>query len=96
MAHPLYNVTTFEVVGPYTLRVMFDDGAQQVINFEPVLHGEMLGPLRELRVFEQVCLDPETSTLTWPNGADFDPWMLHEWPGLAEALAACAQSWTVL
>lgn len=28
MSHPLYRVTGFEIVAPYTLRVRFDDGAE--------------------------------------------------------------------
>src|SRR5579863_2157903 len=31
-----------------TLRVGFDDGTEQVIDFQPVLAGELFGPLRDL------------------------------------------------
>jgi hypothetical protein len=31
--------------------------------------------------------------LVWPNGADFDPATLHDWPQYAEALIARAQEW---
>jgi hypothetical protein len=58
-----------------------------VIDFEPVLHGEMYAPLRDLKLFDQVRLDPEIRTLVWPNGADFDPYVLHEWPRVVEQLA---------
>jgi len=68
MSHPLYDVTDFTIVGPYTLRVVFDDGVEQTINLEPVLHGEMLGLLRNLQVFNQVHLDKEVRMLVWPNG----------------------------
>src|SRR5437868_275937 len=44
---PDYRVESFEVVAPYTLRVGFDDGTEQVINFRPVLAGELYGPLRD-------------------------------------------------
>lgn len=87
MSHPLYDVTAFEPVKLYTLRVHFNDGTQHVIDFEPVLHGEMYAPLRDVSLFNQVRLDPEIRTLVWPNGADFDPYVLHEWPRVAEQLA---------
>jgi hypothetical protein len=34
--------------------------------------------------------------LVWPNGADFDPAMLHDWPKLEEALIARAQKWELI
>ena len=54
MAHPIYRVVNFEIVGSYTLRVEFDDGVAQTIDFRPVLAGEMYGPLRDERLFNQV------------------------------------------
>ena len=93
MSHPIYRVESFEVVAPYTLRVRFDDGAEQVINFRPVLAGELYGPLRELSLFEQVRVDTEVRTLVWPNGADFDPATLHDWPEHADALKSRAEGW---
>ena len=44
----------------------------QIVNFQPVLKGEVYGPLRDTAVFDQVSIDPEAHTLVWP-GADFDP-----------------------
>lgn len=93
--HPLYDVTDFEIVATYTLRVNFDDGTVQIIDFEPVLHGELYGPLRDLQLFNQVRLDPEVATLVWPNGADFDPYMLHEWSRLVDHLIKQRQAWTL-
>jgi hypothetical protein len=29
----------------------------------------------------------------WPNGADFDPATLHDWPEVCDELAARAQAW---
>jgi hypothetical protein len=93
MRHPIYRVESFEVVGPYTLRVGFDDGTEQVINFRSVLAGELYGPLRDLTLFNQVRIDEEVHTLIWPNGADFDPATLHDWREHADALKACAERW---
>ncbi len=73
--------------------VQFDDNSEQVINFEPMLAGELYGPLRELTLFNQVQVDPEVHTLVWPNGAGFDPATLHDWPQHIQALTAQAQRW---
>src|SRR5438309_8657347 len=80
MIHPIHRVSSFEIVAPYTLSVRFEDETEQIIDFQNMLAGELYGPLRELSVFNQVRLDPEVRTLVWPNGADFDPATLHDWP----------------
>jgi hypothetical protein len=92
-AHHIYRVEAFQVIGPYTLQVRFDDQIEQTIDFKPVLAGELFGPLRELSLFNQVQIDPDVRTLVWPNGADFDPETLHDWPRYAPALTARARRW---
>ena len=93
MEHGIYRVESFQIVSPYTLKVRFDDNTEQVIDFEPVLSGELFGPLRDLNLFNQVKIDKEVHTLVWPNGGDFDPATLHDWPELIDNLAARAQQW---
>jgi hypothetical protein len=56
----------------------------------------MYGPLRDLALFDQVVLDPEVHTLVWPNGADFDPATLHEWPRSEAAFDEMARTWDFL
>ena len=91
MKHLIYRVVGFSIVAPYTLEIRFDDKSSRCIDFSPILEGEMFGPLRNLAVFEQVQLDREVHTLVWPNGADFDPATLHDWPErAAEAKASRA------
>ena len=96
MLHPIYRVQSFEIVAPYTLRVQFDDQTEQVINFEPVLSGNLYRPLRDLSFFNQVRIDQEVHTLIWPNGADFDPATLHDWPGHVEAWKERARQWELV
>jgi hypothetical protein len=88
-----FNRFSSKAPTPYTLRVRFGDGVEQLIDFKPVLAGELFGPLRDSAVFNQVRIDPEVHTLVWPNGADFDPATLHDWPQYAPALAARARQW---
>jgi hypothetical protein len=93
MAHPIHQITSFHVVGPFTLKVAFSDGTEQRIDFLPVLHGALFGPLQDPAVFNQVVLDLEAGTLVWLNGADFDPATLHDWPLVADELAKRARTW---
>lgn len=91
--HKLYKVTTFKIVGPYTLHVTFDDGTAQTIDLEPVLYGQIYGPLRDLELFNQVRLDEEVFTLVWPNDADFDPETLRNWPEYKDFWIERAKQW---
>src|SRR5438105_3072811 len=93
MTHAIYRVTSIQAIAPYTLLVTFDDSTQQEINFEPILFGEIYGPLRDSAVFNQVKIDPEIDTIVWPNGADFDPATLHDWPTCGPILAERARLW---
>ena len=93
MHHPIYRVCSFRIVGDYVLSVTFDDGTEQIIDFRPVLSGKLLGPLRDLTLFNQVQIDPEVHTLVWPNGADFDPATLRDWPDHVDGLVALARKW---
>jgi len=93
MNHLICRVTGFRIVGPYTLDITFDDGSDRIIDFRPVLRGELFGPLQELDLFNRVIIDREVHTLVWPNGADFDPETLRDWPKYVAALTERAQSW---
>ena len=93
MKHLICQVRAVEVVGPYTLRVQFTDDTEQTINLKPILAGELYGPLLDPELFNRVSIDPEVKTLVWPNGADFDPATLHDWPTYQEYFAARAREW---
>ena len=93
MPHSIHRVQAVTHLRPYQLRVSFDDGTEQTIAFAPVLAGEIYGPLRDPALFSQVTIDPEIQTLVWPNGADFDPETLHDWPQHEAAFRQMAGRW---
>ena len=93
MPHLLCQVAHYAIISDYTIHIGFDDGSEQTIDFRPVLYGEVFGPLRDLALFNQVSLDPIVHTLTWPNGADFDPETLRNWPDYIEELSSRARRW---
>ena len=93
MNHAIHRVTGVRIVGEYTLEVAFADGTRQSIDFRPVIAGEMCGPLLDRSLFDRVRVDPEVHTIAWPNGADFDPATLHDWPIYEKALRERAKEW---
>ena len=93
MEHKIYRVVAFELVRPFTLLITFDDGLKQTIDFSPILAGEIYGPLQDEKFFNQVEIDPEVHTLVWPNGADFDPTTLHDWPEYLAEMKKMVERW---
>jgi hypothetical protein len=93
MSHQIYRIVTFDIIKPYTLRIKFDDDMERIINFRPVLEGSLFGPLQDETEFNQVEINPELHTLVWPDGADFDPETLHEWPKYEEEMQRMASQW---
>ena len=93
MDHIVYKIVDFDVIRPYMIHVKFDDGVESTVDLEGVLEGEVYSPLKDPRLFERVELDPEIHTLVWPNGADFDPETLHEWPKYAKSMRKMAKKW---
>lgn len=96
MNHLIFKVISFKIIAPYTLELTFNDGSNKKINFEKVLHGEVYSPLRELDFFNRVCIDSEISIIVWPNGADFDPAILHDWGKYEDELTERAKNWDVV
>ena len=93
MNHNLYKVTAVKVVSPFHLEISFDDGIKKTIDFTTILKGEMYGPLASEDYFNKVYLDPEVHTIAWPNGADFDPEILHNWEIYKDELIKRSEMW---
>ncbi len=96
MSHKIYRVVGFEIVADYTLMIKFDDDSTQTIDFRPVLKGAIFEQLQDIALFNQVEIDPEVHMLVWPNGANFDPETLHDWPKYAEQMKQMADEWARL
>ena len=93
MKHSIHKIRSFKKAGRYTLEISFDDRCKRIIDFEPILAGDLYGPLKNPKVFNRVRLDPEIHTLVWPNGADFDPAILHNWAKHLHAFSSAARRW---
>ena len=76
-----YEITAVEHLGGHRLRLTFADGVVGDVDLagrfdEP--RGPVLEPLRDVRYFAQVAVDPDLGTVAWPNGADLAPDVLRE------------------
>lgn len=75
-----YEITAVEHLGGYRLRLTFADGLVGDVDLADRLEarrGPMFEPLRDVKYFASVYVDPELGTVVWPNGADLAPEVLH-------------------
>lgn len=73
----MLRVTQVEPIDGRRLRVAFNDGVVREVDCSFLLHGTLGEPLREPDYFRQVRVDDESGTVTWPNGLDPAPEILH-------------------
>ncbi len=74
----ILRITEARVVGPQTLFLRFNDGADGDVDVAPLLKGPVFEPLRDSAFFERAELDLVCGTVAWPNGADFAPEALRQ------------------
>jgi len=94
MIHPIYRAISCRSLPPYKLELLFNDGESRIVDLAPVLAGSLYGPLRDETLFSQVKIDPETGVPVWPNGADFDPSILHDWDVHRASFIKAAHDWS--
>lgn len=74
----IIHITQVKVVGDYSLELTFDNGVQKRVNLRHELYGPIFEPLRDPSYFAKAHVDPDSRTVTWPNGADFAPDFLYQ------------------
>ena len=74
----IIHVTHVKVVGKFSLELTFDDGVRKRVNLRKELYGPIFEPLRDPAYFAKAYVDPDSRTVSWPNGADFAPDFLYQ------------------
>ena len=71
-------MTSVRVLEGFEVELTFDDGATRRVDLAPFLRGPVFARVRSDRaLFGAVRVDPESGTLSWPDGADLDPLVLR-------------------
>lgn len=71
------RIVQVEHLGELRLRLRFTDGLERDLDFAGALDGAVLEPLNDPALFARAGVDPVAGTVTWPNGVDLDPDVLH-------------------
>jgi hypothetical protein len=68
-------------VGPLpelTLWLRFNDGTLDTVDLSQRIKLEgIFTPLRDTKIFAEVCVDPEWDGICWPTVADLDTLLMH-------------------
>ena len=75
----LPSVVQAEHRGDFRLRVVFNDGSENTIDFSQWFEDPMFEALKTETFFSRYFIDG--GTVTWPNGADIAPETLYAVPG---------------
>ena len=74
----MVDVTHVQVIRDRVVMLRFSDGTEREVDLNRFLWGPAFEEIaRDERLFQAVRVDPDTGTLSWPNGADLDPDVLH-------------------
>ena len=64
----------------YRLQIEFEDGVHGIIHVAKLIEFTgIFAPLSNPGYFDQVRVNPELGTVTWPNEADLDPDVLYSY-----------------
>ncbi|MBQ3580243.1 MAG: DUF2442 domain-containing protein [Bacteroidales bacterium] len=77
MEKPVFlKVVSAEYVRDYTLRLVFNDGTEKLVDFTPMMQKGICRKLQDLDYFRSFRLDP--FTVDWNNEIGFAPEALYE------------------
>jgi hypothetical protein len=74
----LVDIVKVEVVGDHRLRITFEDATVGEVEFTDREWRGVFEPLSDPAYFARVGVDPESGTISWPNGVDMAPEPLYE------------------
>jgi hypothetical protein len=74
----IIHVVGLLILQPYVLELEFDNGEKKRVDLRRELYGPVFEPLIDPNYFARAFIDPDSRTVTWPNGADFAPDFLYQ------------------
>jgi len=74
----MLHIKKVKYISNFKLWLSFDDGSSGEVDLKNSLKGPVFEPLKDLKIFSKVVIDPELETIVWPNGADLAPEFLKE------------------
>lgn len=73
----MITIVSAKPIGDYKLALRFSDNTEGVADLESIKRSGVFAPWADRTYFQEVRVDPDSGTVTWPNGADLDPYVLY-------------------
>lgn len=74
-----YHITRAAALRDYAIHLSFADGVEGTICLDRILDkSPLFAELKDSDLFRKVRVDEKWHTITWPNGIDLAPDVLHE------------------
>ena len=74
----MLHIKAAKYISNFKIWVSFDDGSSGEVDLSNSLNGPIFEPLKDVKMFAKVVVDPELETVVWPNGADLAPEYLKD------------------
>lgn len=75
----LHDVVEARAVGSCRVFIRFDDGLSGEVDLARIITFDgVFAALRAENRFAELCVNPDTGTICWPNGADIAPETLYD------------------
>lgn len=71
-----YSVKSVSVIEKFTLLLVFESGEKKTFDMKPYLENGIFSELKQGDNFYKIKISYDT--ISWENGADFDPEVLYE------------------
>lgn len=73
----MHRITDVRPLPEYRIWLRFDDGAEGVVDLSDLVGKGVFAAWEDPSYFEEVFVNPESRTVTWPGGIDLDPDVLY-------------------
>jgi hypothetical protein len=71
-------IVSVRYISGYCVELTFSNGVTGIVDLSGELYGRLFEPLKDINEFRKVRVEPDLSTIVWPNGADLTPDHLYD------------------
>lgn len=74
----MHRITDVRALESYRIWIRFDDGVEGEVDLSDLVGKGVFASWEDPEHFAKVFVNPESRTVTWPDGVDLDPDVLYQ------------------